>query len=43
MKNGDLMLVDDVNLANDAVLGRLNSVLEPSRTLLLAEKSKDNV
>lgn len=43
MKNGDLLLVDEVNLAEDAVLERLNSVLEPSRTLLLAEKGGDQV
>ena len=38
MRDGDLILLDEVNLAEDAVLERLNSVLEPSRTLLLAEK-----
>ncbi|OQS07463.1 midasin [Thraustotheca clavata] len=38
MKAGDLLLVDEINLADDAVLERLNSVLEPSRTLVLAEK-----
>ncbi|KAG7383928.1 AAA ATPase midasin [Phytophthora pseudosyringae] len=43
MKNGDLILIDEVNLAEDAVLERLNSVLEPSRTLLLAEKGGDQV
>ncbi|TDH69545.1 hypothetical protein CCR75_002271 [Bremia lactucae] len=43
MKNGDLFLIDEVNLAEDAVLERLNSVLEPSRTLLLAEKGGDEV
>ncbi|OWZ18792.1 Midasin-like protein [Phytophthora megakarya] len=43
MKNGALILIDEVNLAEDAVLERLNSVLEPSRTLLLAEKGGDQV
>lgn len=43
MKHGDLILVDEVNLAEDAVLERLNSVLEPSRGLLLAEKGGDEV
>ncbi|RLN87173.1 hypothetical protein BBJ28_00016114, partial [Nothophytophthora sp. Chile5] len=43
MKSGDLILIDEVNLAEDAVLERLNSVLEPSRTLLLAEKGGDQV
>ena len=38
MKNGDIILIDEINLADDAVLERLNSVLEPGRTLLLAEK-----
>jgi midasin len=35
MKQGDLFLIDEISLAEDAVLERLNSVLEPSRTLLL--------
>ncbi|CAA6669952.1 unnamed protein product [Spirodela intermedia] len=38
MKNGDLFLVDEISLADDSVLERLNSVLEPERTLSLAEK-----
>lgn len=38
MKAGDLLLLDEVSLADDAVLERLNSVLEPGRTLVLAEK-----
>ena len=36
MKDGDLLLLDELSLAEDAVLERLNSVLEPSRTLVLA-------
>lgn len=32
------MLVDEISLADDSVLERLNSVLEPERTLVLAEK-----
>lgn len=39
MKNGDMILIDELNLADDAVLERLNSVLEPGRTLTLAEKA----
>lgn len=39
MRGGDMFLIDEVSLADDAVLERLNSVLEPSRELLLAEKS----
>jgi len=38
MREGALLLVDEVNLADDAVLERLNSVLEPGRSLTLAEK-----
>eukprot|EP01018_Ginkgo_biloba_P038909 Gb_21123 [translate_table: standard] len=38
MKNGDFFLVDEISLADDSVLERLNSVLEPSRLLVLAEK-----
>ncbi|KAH9296173.1 hypothetical protein KI387_039761, partial [Taxus chinensis] len=38
MKNGHLFLVDEISLADDSVLERLNSVLEPSRLLVLAEK-----
>ena len=38
MKDGDMILLDEISLADDAVLERMNSVLEPSRTLVLAEK-----
>ena len=38
MKAGQLFLLDEISLADDSVLERLNSVLETSRTLLLAEK-----
>ena len=38
MKNGDIFVLDEINLAEDAVIERLNSVLESSRTLTLAEK-----
>lgn len=38
MTDGDLLLLDEVSLADDSVLERLNSVLEPGRTLVLAEK-----
>ena len=38
MKDGKMILLDEMSLAEDAVLERLNSVLEPSRTLVLAEK-----
>ena len=41
MKNGQMLLLDEMSLAEDAVLERLNSVLEPSRTLVLAEKGDD--
>ncbi|KAK9809153.1 hypothetical protein WJX72_010301 [[Myrmecia] bisecta] len=38
MRQGDIILIDELNLAEDAVLERLNSVLEPGRSLTLAEK-----
>ncbi|KAI8527659.1 hypothetical protein RHMOL_Rhmol12G0093100 [Rhododendron molle] len=38
MKNGDLLLVDEISLADDRALERLNSVLEPERKLSLVEK-----
>ena len=38
MKEGAVFLMDEISLADDSVLERLNSVLEPERTLLLAEK-----
>ena len=37
MKNKQHFLLDEISLADDAVLERLNSVLEPSRSLYLAE------
>lgn len=38
MKSGDYFLLDEISLADDAILERLNSVLEPERVLVLAEK-----
>ncbi|KAJ3682433.1 hypothetical protein LUZ60_015006 [Juncus effusus] len=43
MKCGDLFLVDEISLADDSVLERLNSVLEPERKLSLAEKGGSNL
>ena len=37
MKSGGILLVDEISLADDSVLERMNSVLEPSRTLTLVE------
>ena len=39
MKSGDFFLVDEISLADDSVLERLNSVLESERTLLIAENN----
>lgn len=38
MESGQYFLFDEISLADDSVLERLNSVLEPSRSILLAEK-----
>lgn len=37
MREGRLLLLDEISLADDSVLERLNSVLEPGRSLTLAE------
>ncbi|KAK4193558.1 putative midasin [Podospora australis] len=42
MREGTYFLLDEISLADDSVLERLNSVLEPQRTLLLAEKGVDD-
>ncbi|KAF9464151.1 midasin nuclear AAA ATPase [Collybia nuda] len=43
MRNGDVFLLDEISLADDSVLERLNSVLEPSRTIVLAERGGDDL
>ncbi|KAI0138548.1 midasin [Hypoxylon sp. NC0597] len=42
MRDGQFFLLDEISLADDSVLERLNSVLEPQRSLLLAEKGIDD-
>ncbi|XP_045137299.1 midasin-like isoform X1 [Portunus trituberculatus] len=41
MRDGSMFLADEISLADDSVLERLNSVLEPERMLVLAEKGAD--
>lgn len=41
MRNGDILLVDEISLADDAVLERLNSVLDPARMIVLPEKGRE--
>ena len=43
MRQGDIFLLDEISLADDSVLERLNSVLEPSRTIVLAERGGDDI
>ena len=38
MRAGEVLLLDEISLAEDAVIERLNPVLEPSRRILLAER-----
>ena len=38
MQSGALFLLDEISLADDSVLERVNSVLDPQRSILLAEK-----
>ncbi|PBP16626.1 ATPase [Diplocarpon rosae] len=42
LKDGQFFLLDEISLADDSVLERLNSVLETQRTILLAEKGVEN-
>lgn len=39
MRDGGVFVLDEISLTEDSVLERLNSVLEPSRSITLAEKS----
>lgn len=41
MRRGELLLIDEISLADDAVLERLNSVLDPSRSIVLPEKGSE--
>ncbi|KAH9381513.1 hypothetical protein HPB48_005512 [Haemaphysalis longicornis] len=43
MVRGEPFLIDEISLAEDAVLERLNSLLEPERTLLLPDCGRDLV
>ena len=43
MHEGNIFLLDEISLADDSVLERLNSVLEPSRTIVLAERGGQDV
>lgn len=43
MKHGEFFLLDEISLADDSVLERLNSVLESERTLLLPEKGSEDI
>ncbi|KAK9359479.1 hypothetical protein V1504DRAFT_208869 [Lipomyces starkeyi] len=42
LRQGDFFLLDEVSLTDDSVLERLNSVLEPERSMLLAEKGSQD-
>ncbi|EJS42740.1 mdn1p [Saccharomyces arboricola H-6] len=42
MKTGNFFLLDEISLADDSVLERLNSVLEPERSLFLAEQGSSD-
>uniref|UniRef100_A0A914Z5M4 Midasin n=1 Tax=Panagrolaimus superbus TaxID=310955 RepID=A0A914Z5M4_9BILA len=41
MKNGSKLLIDEISLASDSVLERLNPLLESSRTVLLTDAGAD--
>ena len=42
MISGGVFLLDEISLADDSVLERLNSVLEPSRMMVLAERGGES-
>lgn len=42
MRQGQFFLLDEISLASDSVLERMNSVLESHRTILLAEKGVED-
>lgn len=42
MREGEVFLLDEISLAEDSVLERLNSVLETGRTLVMAEKGTES-
>ena len=41
MRSGGIFLIDEISLADDSVLERMNSVLESERTLTLSEKTDE--
>lgn len=43
MKRGGLFLMDEISLADDAVLERINSVLEPTRSVTLTERNGEEI
>lgn len=43
MKKGSIFLLDEISLADDAVLERINSVLEPTRSITLTEKDGQEI
>lgn len=42
MESGHIFLADEISLADDSVLERLNSLLEPERQLVLAERGTED-
>ncbi|XP_063385869.1 midasin [Cydia fagiglandana] len=42
MENGQMFLADEISLADDSVLERMNSLLEPERQLVLAERGMED-
>jgi MoxR-like ATPase len=42
MRQGHVFVLDEINLADDAVIERLNSILESNRVLTLVEKPLEN-
>ncbi|KNZ64278.1 hypothetical protein VP01_1047g1, partial [Puccinia sorghi] len=43
MQEGNYVLLDEISLADDSVLERLNSLLEPERSIVLAERGGESL
>jgi len=43
MRTGGVFLLDEISLADEAVIERINSVLEPSRSITLTEKDGEEI
>ncbi|PLW33238.1 hypothetical protein PCASD_09528 [Puccinia coronata f. sp. avenae] len=43
MRGGDYVLLDEISLADESVLERLNSLFEPERSIILTERGGESL